>query len=66
VIATSVVQQVSVVFEEGGGPTTEIRFGKLYFGQNKECSAFLVNNGPKDVFYKFFFHPDKNLAVISN
>jgi hypothetical protein len=31
----------------------------LYFGQSKECSAFLVNNGPKDIDFKFFFHPDK-------
>ena len=57
------MQQVSVVFEEGGGPTTEIRFGKLYYGQTKECSAFLVNNGPKEIFYKFFFHTDKNIRV---
>jgi len=48
-----------VVFEEGGGPQTKINFGTIYFGQSKEVSAFLVNNGPKDIVFKFFFHPDK-------
>jgi hypothetical protein len=60
VIATSVVQQMSIVFEEGGGPQTDINFGLLYHGQKKECSAFLVNNGPKEMNYKFYFHPNKN------
>lgn len=57
VIATSVAQQLSIVFEEGGGPETEIKFGKVYRGQVKECSAFLVNNGPKSINFNFFFHP---------
>ena len=60
VIATSVVQQMSIVFEEGGGPQTDINFGLLYHGQKKECSAFLVNNGPKEMNFKFFFHPNKS------
>ena len=60
IIATSVVQQMSIVFEEGGGPQTDINFGLLYYGQKKECSAFLVNNGPKEMNYKFFFHPNKS------
>ena len=60
VIATSVVQQMSIVFEEGGGPQTDINFGLLYHGQRKECSAFLVNNGPKEMAFKFFFHPNKS------
>ena len=59
IIATSVVQQMSIVFEEGGGPQTDINFGLLYHGQRKECSAFLVNNGPREMAYKFFFHPKK-------
>ncbi len=66
VIATSVFQQLSIVFEEGGGPSTEINFGMLYFGQSKECSAFLVNNGPRDIDYKFFFHPDKRRDELPN
>lgn len=64
VIATSVYQQLSIVFEEGGGPQTEINFGMLYYGQMKECAAFLVNNGPKEIGYKFFFHPNKKPAQI--
>ena len=60
VIATSVVQQMSIVFEEGGGPSTDINFGLLYHGQKKECSAFLVNNGPKQMNFKFLFHPNKS------
>ena len=59
IIATSVVQQMSIVFEEGGGPHTDINFGLLYHGQKKECCAFLVNNGPKEMIFKFNFHPDK-------
>ena len=38
IIATSIVQQMSIVFEEGGGPQTDINFGLLYHGQKKECS----------------------------
>ena len=60
IIATSVVQQMSIVFEEGGGPQTDINFGLLYHGQKKECSAFLVNNGPKEMNFKFNFHPGKS------
>ena len=60
IIATSVVQQMSIVFEEGGGPHTDINFGLLYHGQRKECCAFLVNNGPKEMIFKFNFHPDKS------
>ena len=66
VIATSVVQQMSVVFEEGGGPQTDINFGLLYHGQKKECSAFLVNNGPKEMNFKFFFHPNKSRKDFNN
>jgi hypothetical protein len=65
VIGTAVYQQLSVVFEEGGGPTTEVNFGMLYFGQSKECNAFLVNNGPMEIEYKFFFHPDKNRSEVN-
>ncbi|MCQ2815955.1 MAG: hypothetical protein MJ252_01695, partial [archaeon] len=66
VIATSVIQQMSIVFEEGGGQSTDVDFGLLYHGQKKECSAFLVNNGPKEMSYKFFFHPGKDRKDISN
>ena len=38
IIVTSFVQQMSIVFEEGGGPQTDINFGLLYHGQKKECS----------------------------
>ena len=60
IVATSVVQQMSIVFEEGGGPHTDINFGLLYYGQKKECNAFLVNNGPKEMVFKFNFHPNKS------
>ena len=66
IIATSVVQQMSIVFEEGGGPQTDINFGLLYHGQKKECSAFLVNNGPKEMNYKFNFHPGKSRKDFNN
>ena len=60
IIATSVVQQMSIVFEQGGGPHTDINFGLLYFGQKRECDGFLVNNGPKEMLFKFIFHPNKS------
>ena len=60
IVASSVVQQMSIVFEEGGGPHTDINFGLLYYGQKKECDAFLVNNGPKEMIFKFNFHPNKS------
>ena len=66
IIATSVVQQMSIVFEEGGGPETDINFGLLYHGQKKECSAFLVNNGPKEMNFKFNFHPNKSRKDFNN
>ena len=53
-------------YDEVTGRTweTEIKFGKLYRGQGKECSAYLVNNGPKEVNFKFFFHPNLQSKVI--
>ena len=60
IVASSVVQQMSIVFQEGGGPHTDINFGLLYYGQNKECNAFLVNNGPKEMLFKFNFYPNKS------
>ena len=59
IVATSVIQQMSIVFEEGGGPHTDINFGLLYYGQKKECDAFLVNNGPREMSYMFNFYPNK-------
>ena len=59
IVATSVIQQMSIVFEEGGGPHTDINFGLLYYGQKKECDAFLVNNGPREMLYNFNFYPNK-------
>ena len=59
ILATSVIQQMSIVFEEGGGPHTDINFGLLYYGQKKECDAFLVNNGPREMLYHFNFYPNK-------
>ena len=60
IVATSVVQQMSIVFEQGGGPHTDINFGLLYYGQKRECNAFLVNNGPKEMVFKFNFYPNKS------
>ena len=65
IIATSVYQQLAIVFEEGGGPQTDINFGMVYYGQQKECIGYLVNNGPKEIFYNFFFHPGKRREEIS-
>ena len=59
---TSIIQQVSVVFEQGGGPTTEINFGSIYFGLKKVCNAFLVNNGPREVEYNFLFYQGKKIS----
>ena len=60
IVATSVVQQMSIVFEQGGGPHTDINFGLLYYGQKRVCDAFLVNNGPKEMLFKFNFYPNKS------
>ncbi len=38
----------------------------LYFGQSKECSAFLVNNGPRNIDYKFSFNPNKSREEVIN
>jgi len=65
IIATSVYQQLAIVFEEGGGPQTDINFGMVYYGQQKECVGYLVNNGPKEIFFNFFFHPGKRRDEIS-
>jgi len=56
IIGTSIEQQLSVVFEDGGGPKTEINFGYLFYGQKREQPAFLVNNGPYDISFRMFFH----------
>jgi hypothetical protein len=59
-IGTSIEQQLSVVFEEGGGPKTEVNFGKMFYGQYKDCPAFLVNNGPYEIEFRIFFHVGKD------
>jgi len=65
VIGTSVQHQLAIVFSKGGGQATEIDFGTVYYGQTKEISAYLVNNGPNKINYKFFFHPDKDPSQIN-
>ena len=46
VTATCVKQQLSIVFEEGGGQKSSLNFGTIYMGERREYPAFLVNNGP--------------------
>lgn len=58
-IATSIVQQLAIVFEDGGGTQTDINFGTMYYGQQRESKAFLVNNGSKEVNFKLIFHQNK-------
>jgi len=65
VVGTSLQHQLVIVFEKGGGVMTEIDFGTVFFGQIKEISGFLVNNGPYSINYKFFFHPDKTPEEIN-
>ena len=46
VTATCVQQNISFVFEEGGGQKSSLNFGTLYMGERREYPAFIVNNGP--------------------
>ena len=55
VTATCVQQQLSIVFDEGGGQKSSLNFGTLYMGERREYPAFLVNNGPQPVPFKFSF-----------
>ena len=55
VTATCVQQQLSIVFDEGGGMKSSLNFGTLYMGERREYPAYLVNNGPQPVPFKFSF-----------
>ena len=55
VTATCVKQQLSIVFEDGGGQKSSLNFGTIYMGERKEYPAFLVNNGPQPAPFKFKF-----------
>lgn len=55
--ATIVKQALCVVFEDGGGQTSEILFGNLYFGETREIKASLVNNGPHSSSFNIKFGP---------
>lgn len=55
VTATCVQQQLSIVFDEGGGQKSSLNFGTIYMGERREYPAFLVNNGPQPVPFKFNF-----------
>jgi len=55
VTATCVQQQLSIVFDEGGGQKSSLNFGTLYMGERREYPAYLVNNGPQPVPFKFGF-----------
>ena len=62
VIATSVEQSLSIVFNEGGGVKSSLNFGTLYMGERREYPAFLINNGPQPAHFKFkFFKGLRNL-----
>lgn len=58
--AVIVRQVLSVVFENGAGQTSEIDFRSLFFGEERECNAVLVNNGPKAL--PFTIHIGKDNA----
>lgn len=67
ILGTAVTQQVSLIFENGGGPSTEVDFGYIYFGLSKEINAFLVNNGPKTVEFDInFISNEASLKGYSN
>lgn len=57
VTGCAIKQQLSIVFSQGGGPSTELNFGHLYYGQVKSYNGFLVNNGPKDIEFTCLFYP---------
>lgn len=65
VVGTSVEQQLAVVYEEGGGPVTEVNFGSIFYGQRKEIPAFIVNNGPYQVKFRMFFHVVKDQSEVN-
>lgn len=53
--ATCVEQNLSIVFEEGGGQKSSLNFGTIYMGEKREYPAFLINNGPQPASFKFGF-----------
>jgi hypothetical protein len=55
VTSTSAVQNISLVFEEGGGSKSSLNFGTLHMGERKEFPAYLINNGPQPAHFKFKF-----------
>ena len=59
VIATTINQNLAIVFEDGGGINTSLNFGTIYYGQSKFTNAFLINNGSCEVYYKMIFHNNK-------
>lgn len=75
VTATCVKQQLSIVFEDGGGQKSSLNFGTIYMGERREYPAFLVNNGPQPAPFKFKFlqglrnldenHADENETFVS-
>ena len=65
IVANSIYQQISLVFEEGGGLKSEIDFGSIYYGERKEINGYLVNNGPLDVYYFSTYYADKLLKDIN-
>ena len=65
IVSNAVIQQVSLVFQNGGGSRADVNFGLIYFGQTSEILAFLVNNGPKVIRYFCYFHPNKKANQIN-
>lgn len=46
ITATVVEQRLELVLPDGGGQMSELHFGTLFYGQQREVTALLVNNGP--------------------
>lgn len=54
-ISATSVEYNKFIINESGAKTDNFNFGPMYFGQNKEIKAFLVNNTPQMYLFKTKF-----------
>lgn len=64
-IAATSVDFFIFIVDENGAQSNEFDFGDVYFGQQHELQAFLVNNSPKRHTFKTKFLVGKQNAFVT-
>ena len=60
IIGIIIPQQVSLVFANGGGLSSVIDFGSIFYGVSSKIEGYIINNSPYDIQYNVQYFPNKS------